>query len=71
MTIPTGVREVANYVTCPKGHKLFVIWSPQFKKYAFTCDECREHSVHGWSPVTGHIIDVRIVRKLKPNERPV
>lgn len=71
MTIHTGVREKANYVTCPKGHKLFVIWSPQFKKFGFTCEECGEHSVHGWSPDTGYIVDVRIVRRLKSNERVV
>lgn len=36
--------EKANYVTCRKGHKVYVIWSPQRKMFAFTCDECNEHS---------------------------
>lgn len=71
MTIPIGASESANYITCPKGHKVYVIWSSQFKKFAFTCDECEEHSVRAASPMTGHIVEVRIIRKLKQNERVV
>lgn len=69
MTIPTGVTEKARYITCPKGHKVWVIWSPRFNKFAFTCDECEEHSVRALSPVTGHLVEIRIVRRLKDNER--
>jgi hypothetical protein len=44
--------SVANYVTCPKGHKVFVIWSDERQSFGFTCDTCQEHSevavsVHG------------------------
>lgn len=71
MTLHTGVSESANYITCPKGHKVYVIWSPQFKKFGFTCDECQEHAVRAWSPQSGHLVEVRIVRRLKANERMV
>lgn len=64
MTAPHGY-EVANYITCVKGHKIYVIWSPQFKKFGFTCDECGTHSVRAMSPMTGHLIEVRIVRRIK------
>lgn len=45
--------SVANYVTCPKGHKVFVIWSDERQRFAFTCDECEQHSeialsIHGY-----------------------
>jgi hypothetical protein len=30
----------ANYVTCTKGHKLYIVWVPDRQCYAFTCDEC-------------------------------
>ena len=69
MTIHTGVSEKANYITCPKGHRVYVIWSPRFKKFGFTCEECDEHSVRAISPMSGHIVEVRIVRRLKSNER--
>jgi hypothetical protein len=36
--------EKANYITCPKGHKVYVIWSPARQKFGFTCDECDQHS---------------------------
>jgi hypothetical protein len=44
--------DKANYVTCPEGHKIFVIWSDERQLFAFTCDECDTHSevaasVHG------------------------
>lgn len=68
MTIPMGVAEKANYITCPKGHKVFVIWSPRFKKFGFTCEECDEHAVRAFSPMSGHVVEVRIVRRLKQNE---
>jgi hypothetical protein len=63
--IPAGARENANYITCAKGHKVFVVWSPQFQKFAFTCDECDEHSVRAISPMTGHVVEVRIIRRFK------
>lgn len=69
MTIPLGVSEKANYITCPQGHRVYVIWSPQFKKFGFTCEECNEHAVRAFSPMTGHVVEVRIVRRLKSNER--
>lgn len=65
MTIPTGETESANYVTCPHGHKLYVIWSPRFQRFGFTCDECEQHSVRAISPMTGHVVEVRIVSRLK------
>jgi predicted nucleic acid-binding Zn ribbon protein len=37
------MREQANYVTCPFGHKLCVIWSPMKQVFAFTCDTCECH----------------------------
>lgn len=55
-------NEVCNYVTCPKGHKIYVIWSPEREIFAFTCDECEQHSevalsIHGNVRLvrTGHI----------------
>lgn len=71
MTIPMGVSEKANYITCPQGHKVYVIWSPRFKKFGFTCDECGEHAVRAWSSDTGHLVEIRIVRRLKEGERMV
>jgi hypothetical protein len=44
------MSEKANYVTCPKGHKVYVIWSEQRQKFGFTCDECGEHSEVAISP---------------------
>lgn len=46
------MAEKAQYVTCPKGHKVFVVWSNQRQVFGFTCDDCDEHSeiavsVHG------------------------
>lgn len=69
MTIPLGVSEKANYITCPQGHRVYVIWSPRFKKFAFTCDQCEEHAVRALSPMSGHVVEVRIVRRLKQHER--
>jgi hypothetical protein len=43
------MNEKANYVTCPKGHKIFVVWSEQLRKFGFTCDECEEHSLRAVS----------------------
>ena len=37
------IKESANYVTCPFGHKLCVIWSPIKNMFAFTCDVCGVH----------------------------
>ena len=69
MTIHTGETEIANYITCPLGHRVFVIWSPRHKKFAFTCEECNEHAVRAWSPMSGHVVEVRIVRRLKDGQR--
>lgn len=53
--------EVCNYITCPKGHKIYVIWSPQKHRFAFTCDECNQHSLRA---VSLHgVIEVRIVKE--------
>lgn len=51
------MKEKCNYVTCPKGHKVFVIWSPELECFGFTCDECEQHSlritsIHGTVEVT-------------------
>jgi len=37
-------RDVCNYITCEKGHKVFVIWSESRQCFGFTCDECDQHS---------------------------
>lgn len=58
------VSEKANYVTCSKGHKVYVIWSPMFKKYGFTCDECNTHSLQAVAPENNHIIKIKIIGKL-------
>lgn len=58
------MTERANYITCPKGHKVYVIWSAIRKRFAFTCDECNEHSDVAMSLQTGHVIKVKIVRRL-------
>jgi len=57
----TILREQAKYVTCPLGHKVFVIWSPQLQRFGFTCDECGQHSIKAVS-VEG-IVEVVIVNK--------
>ena len=56
----TKSSSAANYVTCPNGHKIFVVWSDDRQCFAFTCDECQQHSmvavsVHG-------TIEIRVVR---------
>ncbi len=43
------MTEQANYVTCPKGHKIFVIWSDELQRFGFTCDECETHSLRAVS----------------------
>ena len=43
------MSEKANYVTCPNGHKVFVIWSNQLQRFGFTCDECNQHSLRAVS----------------------
>ena len=53
-------REICKYVTCPKGHKVFVIWSPERKRFAFTCDECEQHSEHAMSE--HGFIEIKLVR---------
>lgn len=34
----------SNYITCPKGHKVFVVWIEEKNCFAFTCDECEQTS---------------------------
>jgi len=58
--VTTGV---CNYVTCPAGHKIFVVWSPEKNRFAFTCDECGTHSVRAVS-LQG-VIEVKIVKKVR------
>jgi hypothetical protein len=53
-------NEKANYVTCLKGHKIFVIWSPKRKCFGFTCDQCDKHSARA---VSEHgVIEIKVVR---------
>jgi hypothetical protein len=54
------LKEKANYITCPKGHKVFVIWSNELQRFGFTCDECNNHSLRAVS-IHG-TIEVTIVR---------
>ncbi len=55
------MSEKANYVTCPRGHKVFLIWSDLVQCFAFTCDECEQHSTRA---VTVHgVIEITIVKK--------
>jgi len=57
------MREKANYVTCPNGHKIFVIWSTELQRFGFTCDECGQHSLKA---VSLHgTIEVKIVSEPK------
>ncbi len=51
------MTEKVNYITCPLGHKVFVIWSPELERFGFTCEECEQHSlravsIHGTIEVT-------------------
>lgn len=62
---------IANYITCPKGHKVFVVWSEELKSFGFTCDVCEQHSKVAYSPMTGHIVKIKIVRRLPIDSRPV
>jgi len=64
----SGEGEKANYITCPKGHKVFVVWSPTHRKFAFTCDECEQHSDVALSLNTGHVVKLKIVRRLRNEE---
>jgi hypothetical protein len=68
VSFPIGESEKANYITCPKGHKAFVIWSPRFKKYGFTCDECETHSAVALCFETQHVIRIAVVRRLRKGE---
>jgi hypothetical protein len=48
----------ANYVTCPEGHKAFIVWLESKQCFAFTCDECLETSRKA---MTGHgIISIKM-----------
>lgn len=50
------------YVTCTQGHKLWVIWSDDLQRFAFTCDECEIHFLRA---VSAHgLIEVRIISQL-------
>lgn len=52
-------REKCNYITCPNGHKVYVIWSPELQRFGFTCDTCEQHSLRA---VSAHgVIEVKIV----------
>jgi hypothetical protein len=31
---------IGNYITCEHGHKMFIVWVDERKRFAFTCDEC-------------------------------
>ena len=54
------MTEKANYITCPKGHLIFVIWSPEKQRFGFTCEICGEHSIRA---VSLHgTIEVTVVR---------
>jgi hypothetical protein len=55
--------SVANYVTCPLGHKIFVVWVEALQIFAFTCDECQEHSEIAVS--TKGTIAIRIIRPMR------
>lgn len=59
------MEEKANYITCPKGHKVYVIWSPFHKAFGFTCDECGEHSRTAFSPMTGHVVRIKVEKKMR------
>jgi hypothetical protein len=55
------MKERVNYVTCPLGHKIYIIWSNEHQCFGFTCDECEQHSLRA---VSAHgTIEVNIVRK--------
>jgi predicted nucleic acid-binding Zn ribbon protein len=54
--------EKTNYVTCPKGHKVYVVWSPMRKVFAFTCDECGEHSEKAFSEFG--LISIRVEKPM-------
>ena len=54
------IKEKIDYATCPKGHKIFVIWSDHFQCFAFTCGECNQYSMRA---VSLHgVIEVKIVQ---------
>jgi len=54
------MKEKANYITCPRGHKVYVIWSDQKQCFGFTCDECDQHSLRA---VSMHgVIEITVVR---------
>ena len=47
-----------NYVTCPRGHKVFIVWSKDRNCFAFTCDECNQHSLRA---VSAHgVIEIKV-----------
>ena len=56
-----AMKEKANYITCPNGHKVFVIWSPELERFGFTCEECATHSLRAVS-VHG-VIEIEIVKQ--------
>lgn len=58
------VTEKANYITCPLGHKIFVIWSPMLKEYGFTCEECKEHSLRALSLENKEVLQIKVVGKM-------
>lgn len=56
------MSERAQYVECPKGHKIFVVWSDELQRFGFTCDECGQHAIRAAS-VHG-VIEVKIVARI-------
>jgi len=53
------VKTKANYITCQRGHKVFVIWDPQLKVFGFTCDVCDVHMLQAMS-IEGLVKIVRV-----------
>jgi molybdenum cofactor biosynthesis enzyme MoaA len=58
-----SVTERANYVTCPKGHKVYVIWSSELNCFGFTCDECRLSAQRVVSPYG--VMEIKIAERAK------
>jgi len=50
MFAATGEYEDCNYVCCPLGHKLGVVWSASRQMFCFTCDTCEINLTVGLGP---------------------
>ena len=57
------MNEICNYVTCPRGHKVYVIWSEMRQQFGFTCEICDEHSGRAIS-VQG-LVEVRLAEPIR------